>query len=147
MLVVPSPKSHSLEVIEPSDALLKLTVNGARPDSISTEKVADGGIGVAVGAGASCSIRDGALVEDTWPTEVGADRRCCSSQGSFTCDKQGRDENRHDSIIRCFHVHLLTDSSGVTSRMITLASVNYLHITHLAPKRWMKIFWKIRGGL
>lgn len=59
MLVVPSPKSHSTEEISPSDVLLKLTVNGALPDSTSTVNEAEGGTGVDVGGGVGVSVAVG----------------------------------------------------------------------------------------
>lgn len=65
MLVVPSPRSHSPEVIGASDTLLKFTVNGALPDSTSIENEAEGGMEVAVRAGSSCSARDGVSVDSS----------------------------------------------------------------------------------
>ena len=64
MLAFPSPKSHSTEVIGPSDILLKLTVNGALPDSTSTENEAEGGtgVGVSVGVGVGVAVGVGVLV-------------------------------------------------------------------------------------
>ena len=57
--MVPSPKSHSKEVTGPSDMLLKLTVNGALPDSTSTENEAEGGTGVGVGVGVAVGVAVG----------------------------------------------------------------------------------------
>ena len=48
MLVAPSPKSHSQEVIAPWELSVKVAVNGALPDSTSTEKEADGASAVLV---------------------------------------------------------------------------------------------------
>ena len=52
MLEAPSPKSHSQEETGPIDLSLKWTVRGAIPDCRSTDKVAEGGIGIGVGVGA-----------------------------------------------------------------------------------------------
>ena len=62
MLVVPSPKSQSTEVIGPSEVLLKFTMRGALPDSTLTENEAVGGTCVGVGIGVAVGLAVGALV-------------------------------------------------------------------------------------
>ena len=84
MPVSPSPKSHFLEVINPSDVSVKLTVNGALPALPLAEKEAEVGMGVVVGAGASCSTRDGVSVNapDAW---VGRDGVSIDSPDAPVC--------------------------------------------------------------
>ncbi len=59
MLVVPSPKSHSADVISPSDAFVNSTVNGASPDSTSIENEDDGGTGVGAGISVDAGVAVG----------------------------------------------------------------------------------------
>ncbi len=63
MLVVPSPKSHSTEVIGPWDVLLNSTIRGALPESTSTENEAEGGTGVGPGMGVAVGVAVGVGVE------------------------------------------------------------------------------------
>ncbi len=49
MLLVPSPKSHSVDVMGPWEELLNSTIRGALSVSTFTEKDAEGGKGVGAG--------------------------------------------------------------------------------------------------
>ena len=49
VLVVPSPKSHSIDVVAPRVVLLNSTIRGALPELKSIENEASGGVGTGVG--------------------------------------------------------------------------------------------------
>ena len=71
MLVLPSPKSHFVEVADPWEVFLNSTITGALPDSTSTENEAEGGTGVGVGVGGGVGVAVGVGVDVGVGTGVG----------------------------------------------------------------------------
>ena len=77
MLAVPSPKSHSTDVMSPSDAFVNSTVSGASPDSTSIENDAVGG----TRGGAGISVDVGVTVGGNG-VDVGVSTRVVAGLGA-----------------------------------------------------------------